>query len=94
MSFAAPAQEELANTITIGEYLLRDQDASSLLQMEGDALREEGILHGDMIVFERTDVFKRGDLVVLLGEDGYAIRRYPMQGMVVGVVTATFRKYA
>jgi len=96
MSFAAPANDELADTVTIGEFLIRDKDASYLLQMEGDTLSEEGIVHGDYIIFERSNDYKPGHLVVLLGSDGYHVKRLQKSMSiveVVGVVTGTFRKY-
>jgi SOS-response transcriptional repressor LexA len=96
MSFAAPANDELADTVTIGEFLLRDKDASYLLQMQGDALVEEGILDGDYIIFERSNDYKPGHLVVELASDGYHVKRLARGTNiveVVGIVTGTFRKY-
>jgi SOS-response transcriptional repressor LexA len=111
--FAAPAEEELADTISIGEYLLRRPEASYLLTVEGDSMRDAGIHHGDMVVFERTQDQKLGDIVVALTPDGYTLKYlrkkrgrfcleaanedypdlYPDDGQIIGVVTATFRKY-
>ena len=98
MGFASPAEEELADTITVGEYLIRDKDASYLLQMQGDALAESGILNGDFIIFERSSAYRWGDLVVTLGEDGYMVRYFPKGAQaqalqVIGIVTGTFRTY-
>jgi SOS-response transcriptional repressor LexA len=95
MGFSAPANDELADTVTIGEYLLRDKDASYLLQMSGDSMLEAGILDGDMIAFERSHDYRVGDIVVLLGDDGYSLE-YFKKGVArqfVGVVTGSFRKY-
>ncbi|HEY0010644.1 MAG TPA: S24 family peptidase [Candidatus Paceibacterota bacterium] len=72
--FAAPAEEELADTISIGEYLLRHPDASYLLTVEGDSMRDAGIHYGDMVVFERTSDYKVGDIVVALTPDGYTLK--------------------
>lgn len=111
--FAAPAEEEIADTISIGEYLLRRPDASYLLTVEGDSMRDAGIHHGDTVVFERTHDYKVGNIVVALTADGYTLKYlrkkgnqhyleaaneefpdiYPLDGEIVGVVTATFRKY-
>lgn len=111
--FAAPAEEELADTISIGEYLLRRPEASYLLTVEGESMRDAGIHHGDIVVFERTQDFKIGDIVVALTPDGYTLKYlrkkrgrycleaanedypdlYPDDGQIIGVVTATFRKY-
>lgn len=111
--FAAPAEEELADTISIGEYLLRRPEASYLLTVEGDSMQDAGIHHGDMVVFERTQDYKPGDIVVALTQDGYTLKYlrkkqstfyleaanenypdiYPQEGEIIGIVTATFRKY-
>jgi repressor LexA len=72
--FAAPAEEELADTITVGEYLLPRPDASYLLTVEGDSMVDAGIQSGDMDVFERTNDVKVGDIVVALTEDGYTLK--------------------
>ncbi|HEV8666504.1 MAG TPA: S24 family peptidase [Candidatus Paceibacterota bacterium] len=95
MGFAAPADDELADTVTIGRYLLRDKDASYLLQMSGDRFAADGILHGDMIIFERSRDFRVGDIVVALGDDGYSLEYFTkgMRGQIIGVVTGSFRKY-
>lgn len=98
MGFAAPADDELADTITVGRYLLRDKDASYLLQMSGDSMQAEGILDGDMVVFERSHDYRKGDIVVSLGPDGYSLQYCGKQSAdpdsrIVGVVTGSFRKY-
>lgn len=72
--FAAPAEEELADTISIGEYLLRRPEASYLLTVEGDSMQDAGIHDKDMVVFERTQDYKVGDVVVALTPDGYTLK--------------------
>lgn len=72
--FASPAEEELADTITVGEYLIRDKNASFLLEVEGDSMMDAGIHEGDMLVFERTGDYKPGDIVIALTEDGYTVK--------------------
>lgn len=72
--FAAPAEEELADTITVGEYLIRRPEASFLLQVAGDSMIDAGIHEGDMVIFERTTQYKPGDIVVALTEDGYTLK--------------------
>lgn len=72
--FASPADEELADTITIGEYLIRDKNASFLLEVEGDSMQDAGILEGDLVIFERGTEPKVGDIVIALLEDGYTIK--------------------
>ena len=111
--FAAPAEDEIADLISVGEYLIPHPNRSYLLQVEGDSMIDAGIQEGDMVVFERTKDAKTGDIVVALTEDGYTLKYlrkqgsrmfleaaneaypeiHPMEGEIVGVVKATFRKY-
>jgi repressor LexA len=78
--FAAPAEEELADTISIGEYMIRRQEASYLLQVEGDSMEGAGIQNGDMVVFERTTDYTPGNIVVALTEDGYTLKYLRKKG--------------
>ncbi len=78
--FAAPAEEELADTVTIGEYLIRDPNASYLLTVEGDSMQDAGIKDGDMVVFERTGDVKPGQIVVALTENGYTLKYLRKRG--------------
>lgn len=72
--FAALAEEELADTITIGEYLIRHKESSYLLRVAGDSMKDAGIMEGDMVIFERRYDAKPGDIVIALTEDGYTIK--------------------
>lgn len=73
--FAAPAEEELADTVTIGDYLIgSNPNASYLLQVEGDSMEGAGVLSGDMVIFERTHQVQPGQIVVALTEDGYTLK--------------------
>ncbi len=78
--FAAPAEEELADTVKIGDYMIGDPNASYLLQVEGDSMEGAGIQSGDMVIFERTQNFRPGDIVVALTEDGYTLKYLRKKG--------------
>ncbi len=78
--FASPAEEELADTITVGEHLIRHKESSYLLKVEGDSMRDAGIIEGDMVIFERRADAKAGDIVVALTEDGYTLKYLRKQG--------------
>ena len=63
---------EDVDEIDLGEILgTADQGASMFaLQVEGESMRDEGILDGDIILLERAQVASNGDRVVALLEDG------------------------
>src|SRR5690606_14640096 len=43
---------------------------SFALRVDGDSMRDEGILDGDYVIIERRDVARNGDRVVALLPDG------------------------
>lgn len=89
--FAAPAEEELADTVSIGEYLVGNPNASYLLTVEGDSMQDAGIQSGDMVIFERTQDYKPGDIVVALTEDGYTLKYLRKRGKVFYLEAANDR---
>jgi repressor LexA len=48
----------------------RSGDSTFALKVEGDSMRDEGILDGDFVLIERTQVAENGDRVVALLPDG------------------------
>jgi len=78
--FATPAEEDLADTISVGEYLIRDKDASYLLEVMGDSMIDAGIHEGDMVIFEKTGNYRAGDIVIALTEDGYTLKFLRREG--------------
>jgi len=62
--FPTPAEEELVDTITLDEWLIDNREATYLLKVKGDSMFEAGIMPGDMVIVERTDKYKVGDIVI------------------------------
>lgn len=64
---------EDVDEIDLGEFLgaIGDKAGSMFaLKVDGDSMRDEGILDGDIILLERAQVAHNGDRVVALLEDG------------------------
>jgi len=62
--FPSPAEEELSDTMTMDEYLIKNREATYMLRVKGDSMKDAGILEGDMVVVERTDKAREGDIVI------------------------------
>jgi SOS-response transcriptional repressor LexA len=100
--FASPVDEESMDVIRIDEYAVRDRDASFLLRMEGDRLKDQGICHGDLIIFERGVNPTTNQLsVVSIEGEGYQIL-YPSEikaehltgaVQIIGIVVSVIRRY-
>jgi len=64
---------ENIDEIDLGEFLGAggERDGSLFaLQVDGDSMRDEGILDGDIILLERAQVAHNGDRIVALLDDG------------------------
>ncbi len=61
-----------ADEIDLVDFLSTVDDASSTfaLIVDGESMRDEGILDGDLVLLERAQVANNGDRVVALLEDG------------------------
>lgn len=62
--FPSPAEEELIDTMTLDEYLIKNREATYLLQARGDSMINAGIMPGDLVLVERGPEPKPGDIVI------------------------------
>lgn len=60
----SPAEEELAGTMTLDEYLISRREATYLLRVSGESMIEAGIMPGDLLLVERGREARDGDIVV------------------------------
>jgi SOS regulatory protein LexA len=60
----SPAEEELIDTMNLDEYLIQNREASYILKVTGDSMIEAGIQPGDLVIVERTNTPKIGDIVI------------------------------
>ncbi len=47
------AEEELADTMSLDEYLITNKEVTYILKVNGESMIEAGILPGDMLLVER-----------------------------------------
>jgi len=62
--FPSPAEEELRDTLSLDEFLVQNPDASFLLKVSGDSMSGAGILPGDLVIVDRRQTAKNGDIVI------------------------------
>lgn len=62
--FPSPAEEELADTLSLDEFLIRNKEATFMLKVKGDSMIEAGIMPGDMVLVERSKEARLGDIVI------------------------------
>lgn len=62
--FISPAEEELADTMTLDDYLIENKEATYLIKVKGDSMAGAGIIDGDIALVERNATPKDGDIVI------------------------------
>jgi SOS regulatory protein LexA len=62
--FPSPAEEELADTMSLDDLLIQNHEATFLLRVSGDSMIEAGIMPGDMVIVNKGQTPKSGDIVI------------------------------
>ena len=75
----SPAEEELADIMRLEDWLVERKEASYLLTMKGDSMKDAGILEGDVVVVERGSSPAPGQ-IVLADIDGVTTLKFLRQG--------------
>jgi len=86
--------------ININELFVGNDNNRYMLQIKGDSMVDLGILDGDMVVIERHDSAKNGDIVVaLIDEQNATLKRFHLESdgqvlLIPANATLTAQQYA
>jgi SOS regulatory protein LexA len=72
--FPSPAEEELADTINFDEYLAPNKESTYILKVKGESMIDAGIREGDMVIVERRQSYKPGQIVIASVDGEYTIK--------------------
>jgi len=73
--FAAPAEEQAEELVTLDSYLVRDKNATFLLRVRGDSMINAGIHEGDLVIVERGKEPRVGEIVVGVLDGEFTLKR-------------------
>lgn len=90
--FPSPAEEELADTLSLDDLLIKNPQATFLLKVSGDSMSEAGILPGDMVIIDRSVDPKSGDIVIAEVDGAWTMKYLDKQGSDVTLIPAN-QKY-
>jgi SOS regulatory protein LexA len=62
--FPTPAEESLLEQISLDEWLIPKREASFMLKVKGQSMKDAGINDGDMVIAERANTAPVGSIVV------------------------------
>lgn len=68
------ADEVALDTLSLDEYLVADPSKSYLLEVKGDSMIEEGIHEGDLVIVERKNEPRDGDIVIAEVDGGWTMK--------------------
>jgi len=74
--FPSPAEEELADAMSLDEYLVERPEATFLLTVSGDSMIEAGIQPGDLLLVEKGRTPRNGDIVVAQVDDEWTLKYF------------------
>ncbi len=68
------AEESILDTMSFDEYLIGDPSKTFVLKVKGDSMIEEGIHEGDLVIVERKNEPKDGDIVIAEVDGGWTMK--------------------
>jgi len=78
--FPSPAEEETSDTISLDDWLIKNRSASYILKVQGDSMKDAGIMAGDLVLVERTNEAKDGQIVIALVDNQWTLKYLRHQG--------------
>jgi SOS regulatory protein LexA len=90
--FPSAAEEELLDVMDFDEYLTPNKESSYILRVKGDSMIDAGICEGDMVIVERRQTYKPGQIIVA-SVDGEFTVKYLRNGHTGYFLEAANKKY-
>ncbi len=101
MGFRTQEEEGALDGMSLDEYLVSNKEATFMLRMRGDAMRESLIGDGDLLIVDKSREPGPNDIVVIVKDGGFSVRPFGALARISStddvrieaVVTAVIRKY-
>jgi len=86
--FPSPAEEELVDTLSLDDLLIQNPEATFLLKVSGDSMSGAGILPGDMVLVDKGETPKSGDIVIAEVDGEWTMKYLKKRGESVALMPA------
>ena len=73
--FPSPAEDYLETPLDLTEYLIENKAAKFMMRVDGDSMKDAGILDGDLLVVDRAVKPVNGSVVVVAVNGEYTVKR-------------------
>ena len=78
--FPSAAEEELLDVMDFDEFLVPNKESTYILKVKGDSMIDAGIHPGDMVVVERKQTYKPGQIVIAMIDGEYTMKYLRKKG--------------
>lgn len=78
--FPSPAEEELIDTMNLDDFLIENKEATYMLRVSGESMKDAGIMDGDMVLVDRSATPKDGDIVIAEVDGNWTMKYFKKKG--------------
>ena len=78
--FPSDVAEEMKETVNLDDYLVSKKGSTYMLEVDGDSMIDAHITDGDMVLVEKTDQARDGDIVVANVDGEFTMKYYKRSG--------------
>ena len=76
--FPSPALDYAAEEMSLNDYFVKHQDATFIVEAQGDSMIDAGICEGDILIVDRSVEPRSGDIVLAFLHGDFTIKRLVM----------------
>jgi len=86
--FPSPAADHRAIRLDLHAELVPHEEATLLVRVRGDSMRDAGIFDGNLLVVDKSLSARHGDIVVAVLDDEFTVKQLYRRGGVVKLLPA------
>ena len=78
--FPATVEEELLETVNLDDMLVKNKSLTYMLEVDGDSMIDAHIEKGDMVIVERTNQAKDGQIIIAEVDGEFTMKYFRKEG--------------
>ena len=78
--FPSPSEDLMETTMNIENYLIKKKESTYIFEVDGDSMIDAHIADGDLVIAERTETAKDGEIVIAEVDGEFTLKYFRKQG--------------
>ena len=78
--FPAPVEENVDETVSLDDLLIKHKESTFMLEVDGDSMIDAHIADGDMVLVEKTNRAKDGQIVIAEVDGEFTMKYFRQEG--------------